>query len=70
MLTRTGTLERPVGIWQGLLKVRKHLNTYMCLVMQAAKISAVGEHVSPETRYAISTCLLGSVMLKGGFAHC
>lgn len=57
-------LERPAGIWQGLLQIRKHLNTYMCLVMEAAKISAVGEHVSPETHYAICTCLLGSVMLR------
>lgn len=57
-------LERPFGILQGLLQIRKYLNTYMCLVMEAPKISTVGKHVSPETHYAISTCLLGSVMLR------
>lgn len=60
-------LGRTVGIWQGLLQIIK---TYMCLMMETATISTVGEHLSPETHCAISTCLMGSVMLNGGFAHC
>lgn len=53
-------LGRTVGIWQGLLQIIK---THMCLMMETATISTVGEH-------SISTCLMGSVMLNGGFAHC
>lgn len=57
-------LERPVGIWQGLLQIMKHLNTYMCLMMETARISITGERAPPETHYSISKGLLGSVMLK------
>lgn len=60
----TEMLERPVGIWQGLLQIMKHLNTYMCLMMETARISITGERAPPETHYAISKGLLGSVMLR------
>lgn len=60
---------RPVGIWWGLLQIMKRLNTYMCLVMEAAKISTTGENASSETHYAYSTGLLGSVTLRVGLLN-